>query len=274
MIRSQKALPLPPPARGGGNNNRLTPARGGGTQRLLAFILFAAGCVLHAAEGQYVLADFESDADKVYEAQAVQIVQEHAKSGTHSLKITQNTNGYPGIGFDKPQQLQKFAEYPIFKMDIFNPQDYPVTFTVTAGDNKSVNYGTRYNDDGAVARPGWSTLQVNLTGLTRCNSNNFSQRDPLDRKQLKFFRIVLCPQEKGKTVILYFDDPRLVSDGLPKVEGLRAFDFGPATSAVFPGFEGVNEKTVYTPQRGFGWQGPMGHRRTGNPDDLAGVQQR
>jgi hypothetical protein len=238
-------------------------------KRLLALLLTTVTPLLAAAEGSFVLSDFEKDTDKSYESPpAVTIVADHAKGGTHALKVTSAKEGYSGLRFESPAVLRHFGEFPLFRVDIFNPQDNPVVFSASAGDAKSVNYGTRYNNDGYVARPGWSTLQINLTGLTRSNSNNFSEQVSLDSKQLKFFTIFLSPAEKAQS--LYFDNARLEGDGLPQVEGLRAFDFGPSKSAVYAGFEGVNETTIYTDQRGFGWQHPGRHGRPGNPDDLSG----
>jgi len=37
---------------------------------------------------------------------------------------------------------------------------------------------------------------------------------------------------KGQTVTLYLDSVRLEGSGLPAVEGLRAYDFGPASGGV------------------------------------------
>ena len=237
--------------------------------RIAAIALVVLGTfALHAADSKFVIADFEQDADKKYESgESVKIVAEHAKSGTHSLKIAENGNEYPGLGFDDKALMKKFAEFNVFRVDIFNPQDEPVLFTASAGDAKSTNYGTRYNNDGLAAKPGWSTLTINLTGLTRSSSNNANERQKLDSSTLQFFKVFICP---GKKVTLYFDDARLENDaGLPKVDGLRAFDFGPSNSPVYTGFEGVNEKTVYAPG-GFGWHSPTRHGHPGNPDDLGG----
>jgi len=228
--------------------------------------------LLPAADDRFVLSDFEKDGDKAYEAPPqVTLAKEHAKSGAQALKILHTGEGYHGITFDKKDQLAKFGEFPMFKMDIFNPHDFTVVFTASAGDAKSTNYVTRYNNDGLAAKPGWSTLQINLTGLTRSNSNNFHQKEALDAKSLTFLKFFLCPNSRKEPTVLYFDDPRLEGDGLPGVEGLHAFDFGPAKSAVFPGFTGVNEKTKYSPEAGYGWQGSTyWHKRPSNPDDLGG----
>jgi hypothetical protein len=222
---------------------------------------------VRASDDKFLIADFERDGDKAYEkAPDAIIVAEHAKSGTHSLKVTRGADGYPGIRLEKPDVLKHFTDFPIFRMEIFNPEDHTVNFTCSAGDAKSTSYGTRYNSDGMAAKPGWSTLQVNLTGLTRSSSNNFLERDALDMSTLKFFTIFLT-----HPATLYFDDVRLEGDGLPKFDGLRAFAFGPSTAGTFAGFTGVHEKSKYSAAAGFGWEGSiLKHSHPGNPDDLGG----
>ena len=60
----------------------------------------------------------------------------------------------------------------------------------------------------------------------------------------------------AKPRVLFVDNLRLEGSGLPKVAGLRAFDFGPAGSIVYPGFEGCTDKMLYSDERGFGWIAP------------------
>ncbi|MGH7144035.1 MAG: DUF4402 domain-containing protein [Planctomycetota bacterium] len=227
---------------------------------------------LWAGDDGMLLADFETAADKSFEDPPMQvIVKEHAKSGEHSLKITYDGKGYPGIAIASGAVLKHFGQYPIFAVDIFNPSQAAVQLHCRADDAQSHSYGTRYNDDGLVAPPGWSTLRVNLTGMTTSNSNNFLDRRPLDVKTLKLFNIFVLENGKpAQPIVLYFDNVRLEGTGLPTVEGLQAYDFGPSSSAVFPGFVGVNEKSVYSAKTGFGWRTPMRARRPGNPDDLGG----
>jgi len=218
-----------------------------------------------------LLADFETDADKHFENEFEKIVPEHAKGGKNALKVTHKGEGYPGVRFDDGAQLRIFHDNyektPLFTMDIFNPQDFPVNMGASAGDNLSKDYGSRYNEDGLIAPPGWSKLQINLTGL-RCSD---PQKRPVNVKQLAFFVIFLHPHNKKEPLLLYIDNIRLEADRLPKFDGLHAFDFGPSTSPVFPGFQAVSEKTLYQ-AGGFGWKGPnpAWTRQTGNPDDLGG----
>src|SRR5579884_3424904 len=103
--------------------------------------------VARGADSKLVLTDFETDADKKFEqGEIVKIVAENPKTGAHSLRIL-GGDGYPGLGFDDGQTLRKFGEFNTFRVDIFNPQPETVIFTASAGDGKSKDYGTRYNND-------------------------------------------------------------------------------------------------------------------------------
>ncbi|MFC1582225.1 glycoside hydrolase domain-containing protein [Planctomycetota bacterium] len=242
----------------------------------ILILLTVAGSAL--AEGPLPLTDFETEADARYaKPPNIVVVEAHAKTGTHALRITHPADqGYYGLRFDTPDMLKiiraGIAKNPILTMDIFNPQDKPISFSASGGDHLSKDYGSRYNEDGLIAPPGWSTFRLNMTGLLCSNSRNFSQRRPLDASQLRFITLFLCPHKGPEPIVLYLDNVRLEGHGLPFFEGLKAFDIGPSASAVFPGFTGVNEKKIYTPGAGFGWKGPMSgwFRSVTNPDDLAG----
>lgn len=227
------------------------------------------------AEDVVVLADFETDADKALEkAPEITIVGENPRCGARALKLVHDGKGYPGVRLEKPDYLkpltEKFAAFPILALDIYNPQGFAVAMGASAGDANSKDYGSRYNEDRLAAPPGWSTLRLSLTGLLCSNSNNWHERKPLDTGALKFFAIFLHPHNRAQPVTLYFDRLRMESDGLPRVAGLQAFDFGPAVSGIFPGFTGVHEKVLYDAKAGYGWKNPGRHGRVANPDDLGG----
>ncbi len=212
----------------------------------------------------FVLSSFEPGGPSL--AKGGTVVAEHATDGKNACLVESTPDGYPGISIDDPGALAKFRDYVVLKVDVYNPQDRPVQFGVRVDDAKSNSYGSRYNDDGVAVAPGQSTFELNLSGLTRSSARSVTDRQPLDLKTLKVVMIFMHPSKQPYK--LYFDNVRLEASGLPEVAGLRAFDFGPAKSAVYPGFEGVNEQTTWSPQRGFGLVGPAGGRRLNSPDDL------
>ena len=162
--------------------------------------------------------------------------------------------------------LRSFASYSTFKVDIYNPQDRPVTFFNRIDDSQSTNYGSRYNKDDCIAPPGKSTFEIDLTSLTCSNARNFAERRKLDLSKLKLFGLSLG--DSPKTTILFLDNVRLTQDALPKYAWLKAFDFGPAKSAVYPGFESANEDTPFAQTRGWGWVGPVWTNTCWIPDSL------
>jgi hypothetical protein len=196
-----------------------------------------------------------------------QAVAEHARQGTHACVLANDGKSYASLAIDDPAALRRFKDFALLRADVFNPQDRPVFFGARMDDAKSVSYGTRYNDDGCVAPPGWSTFEINLTGLTKSNARNFDQRDRLDLATLKLVSFFTGP---GKPTTLYFDNVRLEGTGLPIVPGLLAFDFGPTGSPVYPGFTGCTDKMTFTPDRTFGWIAPERGWNSYMPDSLTG----
>ena len=194
-------------------------------------------------------------------------VKKHATHGRYAYRIDHTGKGYAGITIDDPKILRQLKDYPLLLVDLYNPQDTTLQFSCRIDDAGSVDYGSRYNNDSCIAPPGKSTLEVNLTGLTKSNARNFNQRDQLDVASLKLVTIFLGPGSARK---LYFDNVRLEGSGLPQVEGLAAYDFGPPMAPVYPGFTGCTNQVTYNDERGFGWVGPIRARNVYLPDALTG----
>jgi len=194
-------------------------------------------------------------------------VKAHATHGEFAREVANDGKGYAGIEINDPAPLRRFKGFVLLRIDIFNPHEAPVRFSCRMDDANSVDYGSRYNNDNCVAPPGQSTFELNLTGLTKSNARNFTQRDRLDVATLKLLRMFTCP---GPPSVLYYDNVRLEGAGLPEVEGLRAFDFGPFMSPVYPGFTGCTDRMAYDAQRGFGWNGAQRAANVYMPDSLTG----
>ncbi len=153
-------------------------------------------------------------------------------------------------------------------MDVFNPQDEPVHCGARIDDAASKDYGSRYNDDGVAIPPGTSTFEINLTGLTKSNARNFAERKKIDLATARLMTLCIAPA--GKPLTLFFDNVRLEGSGLPAVEGLKAFRFGPPGAAVYPGFEGCTHQVSYRDERGYGWIGGDYATIVYMPDALTG----
>jgi len=227
--------------------------------------LVVSACASAAELPTYRITSFEPGETAPDQADG-EVVRAHATHGQHAFKVTNVGKGYTGIGITSRETLEKFKDYVLLKIDVYNPQDRVVSYALRVDDVRSKGYGSRYNDEHFVAPPGRSMLELNITSLLRSSSKNFHARDKLDVSNLTLVNVFMSPQRQPTSLI--FDNIRLETSGLPKVPGLRAFDFGPAKSAVYPGFEGVNEKMPYTPARLFGWNDAEGSNRVYCPDDL------
>jgi lysophospholipase L1-like esterase len=220
-----------------------------------------------APAGSFLLSSFEPGGPAFVEGDG-QPVREHATDGQYALKVQSDAQAYRGIRILEGVALRKFKDYVLLKVDIFNPQDRPVHCGARIDDAATHDYGSRYNDDEVIVPPGKSTFEINLTGLTKSNARNFSERQKLDVASARLMALCMGPSSQPTT--LYFDNIRLEGSGLPKVAGLRAIDFGPPGSPVYPGFEGCTNEMVYTPSRGCGWIAPDYAMIAYMPDALTG----
>lgn len=212
-----------------------------------------------------VLTSFEPGDPAVFTGQ-IQAVKDHATAGEYACRLESKPDTFVSLQIADPAILRAFATYSALKIDIFNPQDRPVTFFARIDDSQSTNYGSRYNKDDCIAPPGKSTFEIDLTSLTCSNARNFAERRKIDTSKLKLVSISLG--DSPKTTVLFMDNVRLTQEGLPKYAWLKAFDFGPAKSAVYSGFESANEETPFTPARGWGWIGPVWVNTCWIPDSL------
>ena len=239
--------------------------------RALAAIALLCGTLLAEEKAQsYLLSSFEPGGPNVVTSDG-KPVKEHASDGEHSLKVDSDGKEYVGIKIVDKEALKKFAGFILFKVDVFNPTDEVVYLGARIDDAKSTperGYGGRYNDDYLVAPPGKSTVEINLTGIARSNAKNWSLREPMDLSTLSLVEIWIAP--KGKPATLYFDNVRLETSGLPAVEGLRAVDFGPAKSPIYPGFEPANELMLWADGASKGWVKPDWFDNIYMPDSLTG----
>lgn len=234
----------------------------------LVIVLGAAFALPAQAQESKVLliTSFEADGEKAVTGDG-KIVDEKASDGKKCYKINHSGDGFTGMEIADKASLAKFKDFVLFKVDVFNPTNDPIVMGVRADDGKSKDFGSRFQDErGAVAAPGWSTYELNLTGLTRSNSKNYFAKDRLDVGDLKLIKIFVS----GKPITLYFDNVRLEASGLPEVAGLKAFDFGPSKSAVYPGFEGAGEKSIWKDDAEFGWVKPTAFDNVYMPDVLTG----
>ncbi len=172
-------------------------------------------------------------------APGVAVVEEaHATQGRRSMRLQ---NGY--ASWDGPQD---WSDYDFLKADTYNSGESPVPLSVEIHDSATKGYWTRVNYQ-TILPPGASTL-ILPTDLYVGEKSRPGR--PLDKAHITRFVIGI----EGKKPPVYFDNLRIerdLSDRI-KVEGLRAFSFGPGTSPPIHGFTAVTPATLYSPGRSYG----------------------
>lgn len=244
-------------------------------------LAWVAAPVQAADQAPYIITSFEPGQPKPFspKSPATKVVKEHASDGEYSMRVEGSTSEYVGMFCKDADALSHFKDYLLFKFDVYNPGAEPVTFILTMGDSKSVNYKSKYNNEGVTAAPGkTTTIEINLSGLNRSNAKGNTSTDLVNRADMREIQIFMPPVPKpgpGEAAkpmpVLFFDKFRLEPSGLPDVEGLKAIDFGGSGTPVYPGFTGCTEKNVWDPEKSeFGWIKPGLAGNCQMPDALTG----
>jgi len=211
--------------------------------------MLASTIALAGEPAERALIGFEGDADlRVFEAvrgPALAFSPEHATEGSRSLRVmTGNylyTDRIPG----------DWRGYEEFVFDAFNDTGGVVVVSALIADkawrDKGSSYWNRHNSEVNLV-PGANRVSLPVEGLFRGepgSRNNDIKRniDPgeIVRLDLGF---------EGPAGTVYLDGFRLVKGNRPA--SVRAFDFGPESQTVWPGFTPVSWNTLYTKERGYG----------------------
>lgn len=183
--------------------------------------------------------ELEDYPDEFKGKSSMTVVEEHATDGKKALKLESHApaGNVQFFGFEPD-----WSRYDTLAIDIFNPSDKPVGVAgwIRSGDLKQ-SWDNRHNYD-RVLRPGFNSLKLPAGGL--CTPGG----QPIDATKIVSFNLAI----DNNTV--FIDNVRLIKgvEEIP-VEGLKKFAFGPANSAIMPGFTRVSKTTAYDPAKGFGW---------------------
>ncbi len=216
---------------------------------LLAWLLTAL-CLLAPARSARAqetktLQDFESPEDlKVWEFRnkSAALSDQHATHGAHSVKIA--ANEYLNT-FRPPRDWSGFDS---LDLDIFVEGDAPISGTILVGDQawqkSGGSYWNRHNSSFNL-RPGQNTLSIPVNGLFRgeAGSRNNDIKSNIDPKTIIRLDIGFSTKDKQSKAALYLDHLRLTKESRPA--GIMAFDLGPASQSVFPGFTAIGPATVH-----------------------------
>jgi len=220
-------------------------------------------CRAAAAQDEMLLCDFEDEsALKAWEVTAgtPALVAEGATHGAHALQITFDPHAqYHGAYLLWRQAPRDWSHYDALVLDVFNPTSAPVTGYVLIADaawaQQGRSYWNRHNGLTTFA-PGRSKWLIPVRGLYRgeAGSRNNDIRRNIDPDSI--VRVDFGFGDRGTTGRIVIDNLMLVKATRPA--GVWAFDFGPPSQAVMPGWTPVSHETTYAPERGYGW-GPGGH---------------
>ena len=196
------------------------------------------------AQQSKTLADFESPDDlRIFEfkQKSATLSTDHATHGQHSVRIS--ANEYLN-SFRMPKD---WSGYDALELDIFVEGDAPVSGSLLIADQawqkSGGSYWNRHNGSFNL-KPGPNTLSIPVNGLYRgeAGSRNNDLKSNIDPKQI--IRVDIGFSTKAKTnASLYLDNLRLTKETRP--DGILAFDLGPSSQTVAPGFTAISPATVY-----------------------------
>jgi hypothetical protein len=212
--------------------------------RYAAPLLSLITAVAASAQEVKTLQDYETPADLRawdFKSKAAALSTEHATRGTHSIKITT-----PDYLFSN-RVPRNWSGYDSLELDVFVEGDVTVTGSVLVGDDawkaKGGSYWNRHNGSFTL-RPGANVLSIPVNGLYRgeAGSRNNDIKTNIDPKTIVRLDIGFGTKDKAPAT-LYLDHLRLTKESRPA--GILAFDLGPTSQMVSPGFTAIGPETVY-----------------------------
>jgi len=207
------------------------------------FLCLLAASRLSAQEVKTVL-DFESDADLrtfEFKKKTAVISDAHVTHGRHSLKIAADEY------LSSYRLPRDWSGFDALELDVFVEGDSPVSGSLLIADaiwdNSGKSYWNRHNASFNL-RPGPNTVTIPVGGLYRgeAGSRNNDIKTNIDPKQITRFDIGFSTKDK-QPASLYLDNLRFTKESRPP--GILAFDFGPTSQTVAPGFTAIDPGTVY-----------------------------
>jgi len=213
-------------------------------QRVILVLASALCTLAFGAQGTKVLLDFEGENDlKLWELKKSkpELVTDHATHGLRCMKIA--ADEYM-VSWRLPKD---WSGYDSLDFDVFVDGDGPVGGFLLVGDElwKNTKGGTYWNrHNGSFnLKPGANTVSIPVNGLYRgeAGSRNNDIKNNIDPQQIVRLDIGFTPKAPARA--LYVDFFRLVKESRPA--GILAFDFGPPSQVIFPGFTPITWNTVY-----------------------------
>ncbi len=209
-----------------------------------------------------LLCDFE-DANALAQweisGEASRLISEGATQGKRALEIQFDPQGrYYGAYLYWNRVQGDWSGYDAAVLDVWNPNPVPISASVLIADSaweqKGRSYWNRHNA-GTTFPPGTSQWVIPVNGLYRGEAGSRNNDIPRNIDPDSIVRLDFGFGQRGLSGRIVIDNFRLIKSGRPK--GIWAFDFGPSSQPLMPGWTPVAHDTAYTSDRGFGW-GPDG----------------
>lgn len=228
--------------------------------RPLLLTICLAPCLPGAAQQSQLINSFESDEElRHWEIRCAEkrLTAEGATHGQKALELELDPRGeWAGATMFWYRVLRDWSDYDVLVVDVFNPNDFPLASGVLIGDEawqKKPTYWNRHNGQTTFA-PGKSLWMIPVRGLFRgeAGSRNNDLKTDIDPKTI--VRLDLSFGSKGQSGRVILDNIRLVKSSRPV--HVWAFDFGPPSQSVMPGWTAVSNQTRFAPDTGYGWWPP------------------
>ena len=205
---------------------------------LLCPLLCAAG-----ESGTKIFQDFETPQELnhwEFKNHSATLSDQHVTHGQKSLRIS--ANEYL-LCFSPPKD---WSAYDSLDMDVFVEGSNPVGVSLLIADEawkKAPTYWNRHNGSFNL-KPGANTVSIPVNGLYRgeAGSRGNDLKTNIDPKSIIRIDMGFTSKE-NQAGFLYIDHIRLVKESRP--EGILAFDFGPESQAIAPGFAPITWTTVF-----------------------------
>ena len=234
-------------------------------QRLAAMVVMAASMGMLTAgslwSAEKLVNGFENAnelADWEISAAGSKLVAEGVTEGKTALELTFDPQGQWGPAVMNWRKLQKdWSAYDVLVVDVLNPNPDPVSAAALIGDEAWIAKPTYWNrhNSGTFLAPGKSRWVIPVHGLYRGEAGSRNNDIKADIDPSRITRLTLHFGSRGQTGRIIVDNIRFVKSDRPA--GVWAFDFGPVSQAVMPGWTPVSHTTVYGQGQNYGWNAAM-----------------
>ncbi|MBA3708561.1 MAG: hypothetical protein H0W83_07060 [Planctomycetes bacterium] len=199
------------------------------------------GLTSGARGAETTVCDFENDGERAFfEMKTGTASDQHVTHGMQSLKVL------PGEYLTSWKVPKDWSAFDSIDLDAFVDGDDPVNGSILIGDSawkdKGTTYWNRHNGTFNL-KPGANTISIAVNGLYRgeAGSRGNDLHSNIDPKEI--VRLDLGFTTAGKVAAIYLDHLRLVKGTKP--DGLLAFDFGPESQTIYPGFAPISWNTIH-----------------------------